>query len=58
MSSHNDAVLGVRLTSPERQSHSWAGDPADKEPRAVMKYSGDAESVEWFNMAWRKVRGG
>ncbi len=31
------------------------GDGTDQEPRAVMKYSGDAESVEWFNMAFRKV---
>lgn len=33
----------------------YTGDGVDREPRAVMKYSGDAESVEWFNMAWRKV---
>ncbi len=32
-----------------------AGEASDREPRAIMKYSGDAESVEWFNMAWRKV---
>jgi hypothetical protein len=45
------SLMGIRVIN----AHDASGDGADREPRAVMKYSGDAESVEWFNMAFRKV---